>query len=229
LSTILKALKKLEHEMPLESDGLTGVRKSSPRETLGRRAERFMRFHKSFWLFAGLGALAVAAGIIYLPSYSDPGKSVSTRKLDQPAKITPKTASARQPGKQNQVPAQIKKLLTDLPLPVSRLPEKSAKKKVSRKPAPSVKRTKTLKSGQSRLPPKVLDSRSGSVQLLEDSKLKLQAISWSQNPDNRIAVINGVIMREGESIEGYRINRIGQDDVLVGSGQDERKLVFGFK
>ena len=210
--------------MPVDSDGSTGARKSSPRETLGRRAKRFTRIHKSFWLFLGFGALAAAAGIIYLPSYFDSGKSVSTPKSDQPGKITPKTASVRQPVKKYPAPARDKKLL-----PVNRSPEKRIKKKVSRKAATSVKKTKTLKSRQSRLPPKKLDSRSRSVQPLEDSKLTLQAISWSHNPDNRIAVINGVIMREGESIEGYRIKQIGQDDVLVRSGQEERKLVFGFK
>ena len=212
--------------MPVEGEGLPGTRKPSSQETLGRRAKRVIRFHKRFWMFVGIGALAVTAAVIYLPFYFDSGKSVSDRKSDQPRKITPKTATTRQPSKQNQIPDQIKKLLPDMPVPVSRPPQKSVKRKVSRKAATSVKKTK---SKPSRLPINRSDSRSSPVQPLEDSKLTLQAISWSQNPDNRIAVINGVIMREGESIEGYRIKRIGQDDVLVRLGQEERKLVFGFK
>jgi hypothetical protein len=229
LSTILKALKKLEHELPDESDTHPGARKSATRQTLGRRAKRFMRIHKSFWIFTGLITLAVAAWLIYFPLFPDSRKSVSTSVPDKPDKIIKKTASARQIEKQKQIPAQVKELLPDMPIPASRSQKKSSKKKVSRKAATSVKSTRSFKSTQPSLRPKILGSKPISVKPLEDSKLKLQAISWSENPDNRIAVINGSIMREGESIEGFRIVQIGQDDVVVRAGQNERKLVFGFK
>ena len=227
MSTILKALKKLEHDLPEESDTHPGARKSTTRQTLGRRAKWFMRFNKSLWVFIGLIALAVAAWIVHFPLFPGSRKSVSTSVPDQPDKIIKKTASARQLEKQ--ISAQVKELPPDGPIPVSRSQKKRSKKKVSRKAATSVKRTKSSESRPPRLPTKVLDSKPVSVKLLEDSKLKLQAISWSENPDNRIAVINGSIMREGESIEGFRIIQIGQDDVVVRAGQNERKLVFGFK
>ncbi len=229
MSTILKALKKLEHELPDESDTHPGARKSTTRQTLGRRAKRFMRIHKSFWIFTGLITLTVAAWLIYFPLFPDSRKSVSTSVPDKPDKIIKKTASARQIEKQKQIPAQVKELLPDMPIPASRSQKKSSKKKVPRKAATSVKSTRSFKSTQPSLPPKILGSKSISVKSLEDSKLKLQAISWSENPDNRIAVINGSIMREGESIEGFRIVQIGQDDVVVRAGQNERKLVFRFK
>lgn len=229
MSTILKALKKLEHELPGESDTHPGARKSTTRQTIGRRAKRFMRFHKSFWIFIGLITLALAAWVINFPLFPDSRKSASTLVPDQPDKIIKKTASVRQLEKQKQISAQVKELLPDMPIPVGRSQKKSSKKKVSRKAATSVKRKRPLKSTQPSLPPKILVPKPVSVKPLEDSKLKLQAISWSENPDNRIAVINGSIMREGESIEGFRIIQIGQDDVVVRAGQNERKLVFGFK
>ena len=229
MSTILKALKKLEHDLPDKSDTHPGARKSNTRQTLGKRAKRFMRFHKSFWIFAGLIILAVAAGLLYFPIFPDSRKSVATSVSDQPDKVIKKTGSARQLEKQRQIPARAKEILPDMPISAGRSQKKSSKKKVSRKKVTSVKRTKSFKSTQPSLPPKILGSKPISVKTLEDSKLKLQAISWSENPDDRIAVINGSIMREGESIEGFRIEQIGQDDVVVRAGQDERKLVFGFK
>jgi hypothetical protein len=229
VSTILKALKKLELQLPDESDTHPGARKSTTRQTLGRRAKRFIRFHKSFWIFIGLITLAVVAWVINFPLFPDSRKSASTSAPEKPDKIIKKTASARQLEKQKQISDQIKELLPDMPIKVDRLQKKSSKRKVSRKATTFVKRKKSLKSTQPRRPPKILNPKPVSVKPLEDSKLKLQAISWSENPDNRIAVINGSIMREGESIEGFRIIQIGQDDVVVRAGQDERKLVFGFK
>ena len=229
MSTILKALKKLEHDLPDEGDRHPGTQKSTTRQTIGRRAKRFVRFYKSFWIFVGLITLAAAAWVIHISLFSDSRKSVFTSVSDQSDKINKKTASARQLEDQKKISAPVEELRPDGPIQVGRSQKKSSKKKVSRKAATTPKKTSSLKSTQPSLPPKILGSKPVSVKPLEDSKLKLQAISWSENPDNRIAVINGSIMREGELIEGYRIIQIGPDDVVVRAGQNERKLVFGFK
>jgi hypothetical protein len=42
----------------------------------------------------------------------------------------------------------------------------------------------------------------------------LQAISWSDQPDRRIAVINGSILKEGEKIKEYTVFEIHRDDVI---------------
>jgi hypothetical protein len=134
-----------------------------------------MRFHKSFWIFISLITLAVAAWVINFALFPDSRKSVSTSVPDQPDKIIKKTASAQQLEKQKHISAQDKELLPDMPIPVGRLQKKRSKKKVSRKAATSVRRTRPLKSTQPSLPPKILDSKPVSVKPLEDSKLKLQA------------------------------------------------------
>lgn len=61
------------------------------------------------------------------------------------------------------------------------------------------------------------------------SGLELQAVSWDPSPANRIAVINGSIMREGASIEGYSVVRIKADEVHVRKGLSEWRLVFNLK
>jgi hypothetical protein len=64
---------------------------------------------------------------------------------------------------------------------------------------------------------------------LDDPKLKLQAIAWSANAAQRIAVINNHVVREGESVEGFSVNQIRQDDIIVNDGTESWRLDFGLK
>ena len=64
---------------------------------------------------------------------------------------------------------------------------------------------------------------------LNDSKIKLQALAWSSDAARRMAVINGRIVREGESTDGYQINQIRQEDVVVSDGRQSWSLEFGLK
>lgn len=62
--------------------------------------------------------------------------------------------------------------------------------------------------------------------LLRDPSVKLQAISWSADANRRMAVINGKICRENETIDGYVVLAIGPEAVLVGRGAVRGRLVF---
>ena len=64
---------------------------------------------------------------------------------------------------------------------------------------------------------------------LNDSNIKLQALAWSEDAAKRMAVINGRIVREGESMDGYQINQIRQEDVVVSDGSQLWSLEFGLK
>lgn len=61
---------------------------------------------------------------------------------------------------------------------------------------------------------------------IEDSKLKLQALAWFTEASRRVAVINGRIVREGESIEGFQITQIRKEDVVVNDGTKSWRLEF---
>jgi hypothetical protein len=65
--------------------------------------------------------------------------------------------------------------------------------------------------------------------IIDESILKLQAISWSQTPDKRIAVINSRIVKEGDSVDGCYIIRIDEDYVAVLYDKDEWQLKFSLK
>jgi hypothetical protein len=64
---------------------------------------------------------------------------------------------------------------------------------------------------------------------LNDSKIRLQALAWSSDAAKRMAVINGRIVREGESMDGYQINQIRQEDVVVSDDRQSWSLEFGLK
>jgi hypothetical protein len=67
------------------------------------------------------------------------------------------------------------------------------------------------------------------IPLLSDQEIKLQAITWSKNPQKRITVINNKILRQGEMVLSYRIDIINQDDVVLSDGGKKWKLPFRIK
>jgi hypothetical protein len=55
------------------------------------------------------------------------------------------------------------------------------------------------------------------------------AIAWHGQATRRIAVINGHIVKEGESVDGYTITQIRQDDVIVSDGSRSWRVQFALK
>lgn len=62
---------------------------------------------------------------------------------------------------------------------------------------------------------------------IDDSRLKLQALAWFDSAAKRMAVINGRIVHEGESVDGYQVIKIRQEDVVVNEGGKSWRLEFG--
>jgi len=56
--------------------------------------------------------------------------------------------------------------------------------------------------------------------------LTLQGISWSSLPSKRMAVINSIIAREGKTVEGGRIVRIDKKYVVIEKNGEELMLTF---
>ncbi|MDX1707512.1 MAG: general secretion pathway protein GspB [Desulfobacterales bacterium] len=120
--------------------------------------------------------------------------------------------------------------------PQTRAPEvkTAAKPDISRRTKADIRGTD---QGQTRFPaavpaqksPTGADRDTRSYQRLDDDRLKLQAIAWSKVASQRIAVINDRIVREGESIEGFSINQIRQEDVIVNDGSQTWQLEFGLR
>jgi hypothetical protein len=92
-----------------------------------------------------------------------------------------------------------------------------------------VKDTRSGAALQPKRTESAVKQNSRSYRRLDDSKLKLQAIAWSNQAAQRIAVINGHVVREGESVEGFSVNQIRQEDVIVNDGTESWRLEFGLK
>ncbi|MGA8178636.1 MAG: general secretion pathway protein GspB [Desulfobacterales bacterium] len=67
-----------------------------------------------------------------------------------------------------------------------------------------------------------------SIKQTNDTKIEIQAIAWSKDPKGRLAVINGLILREGESIDNIMVVHIGKDMVVFKKDREEWKQLFGF-
>jgi type II secretory pathway component PulC len=64
---------------------------------------------------------------------------------------------------------------------------------------------------------------------IDDSKLKLQALAWSEDAARRMAVINDQIVHEGESVEDYQVIKIREEDVVIKGGGKSWRLEFGLQ
>jgi hypothetical protein len=60
------------------------------------------------------------------------------------------------------------------------------------------------------------------------TQIEVQAIAWANDPKNRLAVINGLILRERESIDNVIVMHIGKDEVIFKKGGEEWRQMFGF-
>ncbi len=60
----------------------------------------------------------------------------------------------------------------------------------------------------------------------EEMGLEIQALVWSPDPEGRLAVINGNIIRTNEKINGMTISYIGDNFVIVRKGNSKWKLNF---
>ena len=64
---------------------------------------------------------------------------------------------------------------------------------------------------------------------LENESLRIQAISWSEDPAHRIAVINNTVLQEGNSVQGYRLVIIEKDSVILQYSGKDYRLEFKYQ
>lgn len=272
LSTILKALKRIDQTTPppedlepwpAEIDTKKAVRGRVRQIWLYRKvylaliltliiiATGWLVYRQRHWLAANiLPQKTPANGPIYQAKIQPESKAT---KEAAPRKPTPLknqnvrrgTGSEPRPAVKNQPPRGLPRFPASQKIqknPILASPNKiqapqrnvTAKSNVSPPPAaasekPVQRDTGALSAvpeGQSASRPTPL---AGSYQRMDDSKLKLQAIAWSKDAAQRIAVINGHIVREGESVEGFVVNQIRKEDVVVTDGSASWQLEFGLK
>lgn len=85
---------------------------------------------------------------------------------------------------------------------------------------------KTPKPAPPQAPP---EQETSSAKPGDASRLKVQALVWSDDPGSRWAMVNDRIVRTGSSIGGATVTSIGEDHIIVKEGGEEWKLKFQIK
>ncbi|UCD77778.1 MAG: general secretion pathway protein GspB [Desulfobacterales bacterium] len=286
MSSILKALKKIEEESPPPATFPSLPRPIDSKQALNSKTIERRRFRRTVIFVILLLVVVVAAFILYnqrriiiakiLPSATTDDRT--SREADSSGKNTVYRAkiraasekSVRLPSEENRklknqtksaaTDSSAKKFQTNKPsftsaaaanqrepksitlrpraqselnatainplkkpasLPGAAPIEKSVAQKKAK--APNEPTAATAKNPTGKRSSKVSYDR------IEDSKLKLQALAWSEDDVRRMAVINGQIVREGQSVDGYQVVQIHEEYVVVNNGGKSWRLEFGLQ
>ena len=272
MSTILKALKRIEQTAPSPEDLQDSPQRIDTKKALGTRAQKIW-LHRKVSLAIILVIILTAAGwLVYSQKHrfaskislqqsatkapihhakinpaSDESKDVAAKKgpaltrqnrrLDAESEPAPGAVNPPPHGLPQMPPSQMRQKnpiysSTGTPRPpetniaakphTTPPPAAGSPESIQREVRPSAAAPAT-KSVSRATPPE------RSYERLDDSKLKLQAIAWSKEAAQRIAVINGHVVREGESVDGFVVNQIRREDVVVNDGTASWQLEFELK
>jgi len=205
MSTILKALKKAEQESPEQENKSRSSLTLNVRTILNSRIQHQQQgfFLSQKGLIFILGAVLVIASVSYILFFPDKTIQPSIVDSQPPPAVAGQNVAVH---KMESRSPGVEKALTPQ--------EQDIKEK-----APEQISQPLSKPG----------SRKEEILPLKDGILSVQAISWSKNPSDRIAVINTKIVGEGESVQGYDILEIGKDEVIVRLSDSDQKYRLAFK
>jgi hypothetical protein len=271
MSTILKALKKLEQDKEtLEARGMSGM--SATAAAGDNRPAGRAGISKRLLRAAVIGGVLV--GVFGAAIYYYIRPSPSSRQAVRPSETARKTTrprattSAQRAMDRSESAAQhSKKTVQQVkPVPQRKQPPKRAPRSITAgsgapsKPAlpervksgdhpeqgtdprsappPAAAKVPEVAAGPAETstpakPAQPAETRSGqsppyaTADRLTDNRLKIQAIVWSPIADERMAVINTRIVREGGSVEGFSVVEIRSDDVIVRESGRLYRVAFG--
>lgn len=228
MSSILKALKNLDSDQPLSHQDESWPQKINPKKIIHKQVRGPVFFNRLISILFPAVILAVGVGLILNlkpillkrpPSAIAPPALERAQEEAKPALITPKKTEAY-------ATAPFAMMETASGKPESFFEKKTAV------PVLSPQLNSTLKAGKKSIP-SAIKGRESQVSRqpkpakgIDESRFKVEAIVWSINPKDRFAVINGRIVRVGESIEGRAITRINRGYVAIQSGEGEQRLRF---
>ena len=241
MSSILKALKKLENQAT-DQNLLRFRRPKNHMQNTGReRVTGRPHFKKGYVIIFASLALAIGTGLVLSRKLDEKRPELITKKevgFEKPVRL-PETQAAIPDRIQKELSSQkdIKKIE-----PIARAAKAAppSSYKSRRDTAVSFnKKTSSLKEARKETVGVKRNEKPGKnseadsfasipVKQSNQTKIELQAIAWSIDPKSRLAVINGLILRERESIDNVIVIHIGTDEVIFKKGQQEWRQMFGF-
>jgi hypothetical protein len=256
LSSILRALKKLESEprhrdetQPLDSK-FVPLADTSPQRTpktlimmiIGGGLVCGLVILAGWWLFSEkLGPDPVVPQKISRQAI-EPAEMVPVKKQEAAVPQSSDVAvEAAQPAAD--IPAPPPKIAdqSPVPAPVNIVPPpvqavaKEAVMPVAEPASPGQEITEQVPADEEAVagtrgaPEVATRAQTPEIPALKDPEIKLQAITWSKDPQRRIVVINNRILRQGDVVLGYRIDTINQDDIVLSEAGKKWELVFRIK
>ncbi len=249
MSSILKALKKLEKEQPHEKTFESVTQTIDVKSSINREAKKD-RFKRK--ISAGVLGIGLIVGAVFLiwklaPFSGKPEApikiaSIASKPIEKkvpevkskPAEPRPnpekKTASkipSMPPPKK--IPQQIQK--PDKDDSVLNEPAEKSNEETEPKLQPIQKQPvlEKIDNPISETNKKSLKNESPTKKRkpMDNFGLTLQAIAWSDNPERRFAVIDNSIVREGGTVNGVHITGIYEDYVSLLSDNKEGELRYG--
>lgn len=235
MSSILKALKKLETETG-QGHGAAEPTAILSRQALRRRMKPPRRYRP--WVAALLVLILFAGGGLFFKGDRLTPKTSTAARLDKKMPVPPlfiakREKSAPSPVQATKQPDQSLLHVKKKTLPVSPGPAIGSSRKEPEKPllAPagdgatnarvsSLESKRMLPQAPDAGPAKIMPSTAAGVELT------LQALAWASDPAGRFAVINSQITREGESVEGMRVERIEPERVILRKGGEAYQLTY---
>ena len=205
MSSILKALKKIEGRKA-ETKLPTWPYRINNRESMSRHVNSTWHRHKILGILIVVFAVALAGKLYY-------GSRPSPESMAPEADLSIKTVMPAAPeGKVETDRHQAQAGEEPMPPSPTVYREASPSEALDTSPAEAFLRTAV------EVPQTTPKDNAG---------LTLQALVWSEQPEDRFAVINGSILREGSTIEGSVVARIEPDSVTMRSGGTTWNLKYG--
>ena len=254
MSSILKALKKIETSGVSEDTRGYAVPYEAQAMLPSRRAAKWYARRSTLYVLTAV-LLAAGAAAYYgwsrsktpsqavgvarevrspLPATQTPPAPLTAPRTAGPDPATSPTPSARSSEKAaGSAPADAQAKAVppvQAPPPSSRIrPRDSGGLGAPETRPPVGQRSASIadRAGTSRAAPS--RSAADSLDRLEESKLRVMAIAWADDPARRLAVVNGHIVREGESVEGYSVTQIRKDDIIVNDGSRSWRVELNLK
>lgn len=204
MSAILKALRRVENESVQETETPPIPKKLDARKAIRNQYKKNWTIHKLLMVLLPLLTLAIVMWVVfsYKPFLIPKSSTAAVKSTPSPSKPF---AKAKQPAWED------KRKRSEAASTGASLANEER--------APSRGTSKKEKKGTPASAPVQQEGPS-----VEDPEFKLQAIVWSEVPESRFAVINGVIVRAGGMIEGISVTDIGKDYVSFKSGQRTWKM-----
>jgi hypothetical protein len=247
LSSILKALKKLENQAKNKSQVRFRQQENRQQPIQRRRMSDYLRANRHYLIILAALIFATGAGIALNQKVRYNNQKAAAKTNVAPKKETRPQSPARIPDKKTAIsngiekksfspkiikePERTKKVVKMPPGPVDTsravqldvLKEASSSKQAEKKTIVA----KGNEKHESYVKPEQFAGVP--VKRSSETEIEIQAIAWSKDPIGRLVVINGLILREGESIDNVVIVGIGKDAVVFEKGEQKWKQMFGFK